>query len=268
MRAFSLYNNFITTLIFLIIRGVRTVHGAWQATCVVRPPYMNNALPFAPNSVAVPEWEVETGTPPAFNFFAAPRPDCTLVWPLEFSVWIDRSDHIVFVSPQWESFAASSFDTPITATQVLHRPVAEFLTDETTRECYRLLFERVRRDGRAARVALRCDLPEEPRAMRLTFTPLHEGALECSWAFLRPSVAVDIGQSPRRRFHDGELVRMCSWCRLVHTAWTWQPIELAGPSLGLFDHAHLPQISHGICPDCSMMLMAESSVGRDARHAV
>jgi hypothetical protein len=43
---------------------------------------------------------------------------------------------------------------------------------------------------------------------------------------------------------------MCGWCKRVAIGDAWMEVEDAVSELRLFERKVLPDISHGICPDC------------------
>ena len=53
---------------------------------------------------------------------------------------IDDSDCIVFVSPNWLTFAAENAAPQLTETTVLGMPIWSYIADTDCREVYRMLF--------------------------------------------------------------------------------------------------------------------------------
>jgi hypothetical protein len=49
---------------------------------------------------------------------------------------------------------------------------------------------------------------------------------------------------------------MCGWCDRFEVEGEWVEVEEAARRLELFDRPELPALNHGICPDCSEMLLA------------
>jgi hypothetical protein len=50
---------------------------------------------------------------------------------------------------------------------------------------------------------------------------------------------------------------ICSWCKQVQLGEdTWAEVETAVQQLGLFEAMKLPQLSHGMCPDCAQTWLA------------
>lgn len=195
------------------------------------------------------------------NLFAAPGPQADVTWPAEYSAWLDHRDRIVHVSAGWDVYAPAEHRR----SEILGRPFGWFITDDSRRECFRSLCQRVRREHIAARIVTRCDEEERPRAMRLVFAPQSAGAIEITWSFLPVSVARQIAANGTYRFGERELLRLCGWCHDVRLCGAWHRIDRVAASLDLLDHGPLPGITHGICASCGSAVMAESLTGASLR---
>lgn len=192
------------------------------------------------------------------NFFARPHPQFQ-PFPLpRFTAWLNHTDRIICLPSHWDLFTAMIGSADLERERVLGRPISWFVEDETVRECFRVLLERTRREGRASRIVARCDSPGEARAMQIRFVPMSAGAIECSWSFFQGAPAEEIPNLRRHIFTPGEHLRMCGWCRQVHLHRGWQKLENAMPALGLLDHHPLPLITHGICPQCSATMARDT----------
>lgn len=209
------------------------------------------------HSIPAPaSWPTVPSTPPAsLNLFAPPERFASTKSAAEYALCLDRTDRIIHTSNTWDQFAPSACRRRL----VLGRSMEWFVADDTVRECFRMLLERVRKQDRTARIISRCDHGLRARAVQLTFMPVRAGEVEVVWTLLRGEAAESVPVVSRRRFHDGEFLRMCSWCRDVHMRTNWQRLDAAAASLGLLDHEPLPPITHGICPACSAALSAENA---------
>lgn len=74
---------------------------------------------------------------------------------------VNDQDDLVFVSREWDRFAADNSGDLVTSQRVLNRPLWDFITDENTRELYRQVLKRVR-EGSLVRFTFRCDSPNFP----------------------------------------------------------------------------------------------------------
>jgi hypothetical protein len=52
------------------------------------------------------------------------------------------------------------------------------------------------------------------------------------------------------------MLTMCGWCDRFLVDGEWVEVEEAVARLGLFELPKLPSIDHGVCPDCTEMLLA------------
>ena len=51
---------------------------------------------------------------------------------------------------------------------------------------------------------------------------------------------------PRR----DKCVRICSWCKRVLVCQRWEEIEVAIADLDLMRYQEMPELKHGVCPEC------------------
>jgi hypothetical protein len=54
----------------------------------------------------------------------------------------------------------------------------------------------------------------------------------------------------------GGTLLMCGWCDRFEVDGEWVEVEEAARRLGLFERSEMPRLSHGICPECSDLLLA------------
>jgi hypothetical protein len=75
-----------------------------------------------------------------------------------------------------------------------------------------------------------------------------------------PRQPVDLldGGPPRT---SERIVTLCGWCKAARRPeGGWDEVEQLVASARLFEKDRLPQISHGICPDCEAAVRAEAGV--------
>jgi hypothetical protein len=170
--------------------------------------------------------------------------------PREFVYRIDGAGRIRFVDDAWLAFAAEN-GWQTSAAEVLGSPLMSHISDAETRHIYRLLFERVRSQGREVRFDYRCDSADCRRfmEMRIRRDPSRD------LVELRSRVVRLERRDPvpllAPRFRGPGLLTVCSWCKSVDAKGVWLEVEEAVERLGLFAPEALPRISHGICPACS-----------------
>jgi hypothetical protein len=122
----------------------------------------------------------------------------------------------------------------------------------------RMLLRRLRQEGRSVELPFRCDGPEVRREMDLRIAASSGGRVVLFSATPRSEEARDVLQpmldpkAPRSE----ETLEMCGWCDRFLVEGEWLEVEEAANRLSLFQRTQLPSISHGICPDCSRLLLA------------
>jgi hypothetical protein len=121
-----------------------------------------------------------------------------------------------------------------------------------------MLVRRVRGEGREVEIPFRCDGPDVRREMDLRIGASSGGRFVIFAARLRaehprPAPQPLLSAETRR---VGSKLTMCGWCDRFLVDGDWVEVEDAAARLDLFRREALPGLSHGICPDCSRLLLA------------
>jgi hypothetical protein len=180
---------------------------------------------------------------------------------------LNAQDEISSVNEEWLSFAQANEGTPLLAPWILGRRLWDFMGDPETEHIYRQLHRRVRAGHEAIRITFRCDGPERRRLLELDITAGSEGGLTYRVRTVReedrPAVPLLDAHQPRSE----EFVTMCGWCKRVSVgAGEWLEVEKAVVALSLFDEPRPPQLTHGICEECSLRL--DQALEIDSVHLV
>ena len=128
----------------------------------------------------------------------------------------------------------------------------EYIADPETRHIFNLLINRAREEGRQACFNYRCDSPDYRRFMEMRISHIRAmDQVEFRSRVLRlerrePVDLID----PSHVERSGEILKMCGWCKAVLVDHAWIEVEQAVERLGILADRILPQISHGMCPDC------------------
>lgn len=177
---------------------------------------------------------------------------------------IDAHDAIVSVGDDWAAFARSN-GAPQLADGTVGCSLWHFVSGEMTRLVYRELLARVRR-GRPAEFAYRCDAPALRRFMWMTMRSAGQGAVDFDSVTLRTEVRVPPVPGVTPELAIAPSVRMCSWCKQVAVAASWQELDLAVERLGLFDATAAQSVTHTLCPPCLARFTADMDIS-EARDA-
>lgn len=169
---------------------------------------------------------------------------------------IDHQDHLVKVDGGYYRFAEENgWDG---AGDSLGRTLWDFVAGEELKKLQRMLLRRIRGEVRSVDLPFRCDGPGVRREMDINIAAHSSGRLvrfsarprsEEQRPQFQPLLSPD---APR----GDETLTMCGWCDRFLVGGEWVEVEEAAARLGLFQLAELPAISHGICPECTQMLMA------------
>lgn len=162
---------------------------------------------------------------------------------------INDRDEICYVNLAYDKFANDNGANQVISSQVLHRPLWDFVTDPTTQALYQEALKRVRA-GRQVRFVFRCDSPGCRRQMEIELTK-HENA-EVQFR-VRTLVEEQRPIQPLldcNRTHLKQMLKACGWCKKINVENTWLEVEEAVARLGLFELSELPGLTHGICESC------------------
>ena len=161
-----------------------------------------------------------------------------------FVLQVDGGGLIRHVNEAWLRFGRENQlgDRPL-----LGRGLFEFITDLPTQQLYQSLLEHVRRSGRPVRFAFRCDSPSLRRFMEMQMSLLPKDGVEFRSRLLRTEARKPVSLLDPTVPRSPQLIRMCAWCKQVAVP-DWVEVECALARTGWFEHATLPQVSHGICP--------------------
>jgi hypothetical protein len=173
----------------------------------------------------------------------------------ELEYCVDAEDRISSVNEEWLSFAEANEGKTLLPPGILNRSLWDFIGDMETQHVYGVLHERVRTLGTPVRLSFRCDEPDRRRLLQLDILPHRDQELLYRVRTLkqksRPPVPLLDPQRPR----EDSFVTMCGWCKRVAVSpGRWLEVEEAVAALALFDEPRPPQLTHGVCEECSRSL--------------
>jgi hypothetical protein len=176
-----------------------------------------------------------------------------------FTYRIDKSDIILSVSPNWDSFARANgcIDECCSEKVVGHR-LWEFIQGIQIRHFYELLFEKVRKGTPVRPIPFRCDSPWERRFLQLSIMPLPDGQIEMTSSIVKTQSRAAVTMLDKDTARSNDFIRICSMCKKIATPHDyWLEIEEGLAQLKLFEADEMPQLTHGLCPDCFRLAMSE-----------
>jgi len=169
----------------------------------------------------------------------------------DFVYGLDASDRLAFVSDAWLRFARENGAPELTRDRVLERPVWEFVSGESTRQLYELVYEAVRMGRREVTLPLRCDSPDRRRFMELQLAPdPYDGVRLCA-RLLReePRAAVPLFDAAVSR--SQQALPTCCWCLRIRGAdHHWIDVEEAIRGGDLLGEGAPPRLEHVACETC------------------
>jgi hypothetical protein len=180
---------------------------------------------------------------------------------------IDRDDRIQFVSPEWIQFAEENGGKGLRSEDVIGRVLWRYIAGEEVRYLYRLLFSRVRGDGRARTIPFRCDGPFVRRFMELRVSLSEEEGLVLAGTLQRSEPRGEVPLLDMGMPRTGESQAICAVCKRLPVEGEWLEVEAAIVALDLFEAAFLPHLTNVICPDC-LGAFGDGRGGEDSEDGV
>jgi hypothetical protein len=172
---------------------------------------------------------------------------------------IDSNNRIIEMDENWDRFALANDSPHLVRDRIVRKPLFELISDPLSRHLYQLLIERIKHTGKPISFNFRCDSPDRRRYMRMemSYQDTCDGISFKSTTEREESRDSVELLSPQASRSD-ELVIICSWCKRIKIDdEEWEEIEQGVQRLGLFDADELPQLSHGMCPDCNKAIWSK-----------
>lgn len=169
---------------------------------------------------------------------------------------IDDRDRLIRLDDGYYRFAAENGWPGVDAS--LGRSIWDFVAGAEVRKLQKLLLRRLRDHPRSVELPFRCDGPEVRREMTLRIGADKSGRVVLFAATLVDQELRDEPQplldpdAPR----GGGFLAMCAWCDRFLVSGEWVEVEEAARRLELFRRREMPVLDHGICPQCSGVLLA------------
>ena len=162
--------------------------------------------------------------------------------------------NIAAVNDEWVEFASENGAPELGREAVVGRALWGFMEGRETRHISRLLLDKVSRSGKGLTIPYRCDSPELRRFMEMEIVPVENGTVEFRSRILKFEYRDPVMLLDSQAARTDEFLTICSWCRRARIASMWIELDEAVKKLDLFSSASLPQLTHGMCQDCSELV--------------
>lgn len=172
---------------------------------------------------------------------------------------VDGKGMLSAVNEEWVEFARENGAPWLSRKAVVGRSLWDYMTGRETRHISRLLLDSVLRKGVRITIPYRCDSPGLCRYMEMEIAQVEGGLVEFRSSILRSEPREPVFLIDPSASRSGEFLTICSWCRRARVASRWVELEVAVKTLDLFSSASLPQLTHGICQECSMLVASRTS---------
>jgi hypothetical protein len=171
--------------------------------------------------------------------------------------WIDDSDRITRVSPEWDAFALSNEGRRAASVRILGDSIWRHIANPTVHQLYEHMVRKARR-GSTIVFPFRCDSPDTRRLFEMTIQSPDGREVqfrsELRMAEQRAPLALLDAGAPR----STERLLICGWChRLALPGGKWIDLDEAVSREELLSSPRLPMLSHGICEHCEKELLRQ-----------
>lgn len=169
---------------------------------------------------------------------------------------IDDQDRLIKVDDGYYRFAEENGWDGAGAS--LGRSLWDFVAGHEVKKLQRLLLRRVREGVRDIELPFRCDGPDVRREMSIRIAADRTGRVVLFSARLRAEEDWEEPQpllDPHAPHDDEDSLQMCAWCDRFLVDGEWVEVEEAAKKLELFRRSEMPTLDHGICPQCSGILL-------------
>ncbi len=173
---------------------------------------------------------------------------------IEYDVLGD--DTIAAIRGDWDAFASANGAAALTTDAVIGRSLWEFVEGQNVRALYRMLVEHVRATGKPKDFQFHCDDSIYVRLFRLMISSADEGNVTFSSTLLEQRKRPNMPLFDYSLSRTDDILTVCSVCKKVNCDDIWLPVEEALARLDLFEEPRLPELSHGLCPDCFAKLQS------------
>lgn len=168
---------------------------------------------------------------------------------------IDEQDRVVRANDGYYRFADENGWTGADAS--LGRSLWDFVSGEQLKTLLRILVRRVRSTGTIVELPFRCDGPGVRRELDIRIAPTPSGRAVLFETRVRAEEPREFQPLLDPEAERGEeMIEMCGWCDRFLVEEEWVEVEEAAARLQLFKRSELPAISHNICPECAVKLLA------------
>ncbi|MBX3178881.1 MAG: hypothetical protein KF886_16115 [Candidatus Hydrogenedentes bacterium] len=176
---------------------------------------------------------------------------------------LDAEDTIVDVGGDWDQFALENGGAHCTRVKVVGNLLYRYIAGPDVVDVYRVLFARSRRTRSQIELDFRCDAPAFRRKMRMRISPEDRGLLTVTTALLDEEPRAEVSLLDSHAPRGSEFISICCICGDVCSEnGEWVPVEVECQRRRLMEHATVPRLSHGFCPECLSSQLAELDARR------
>lgn len=180
---------------------------------------------------------------------------------------IDADNCLRSADAAWDEFAAANGGRRVAWANVAGSDLLEHITDDTLRHLTARLIDKVRQEGRPVELSFNCDSPDTVRAMRMRISPAEGGAISFVNTLLEERRREPVRLIDADHLRDRDFIRVCGWCNRGVVGEEWLALEEVVERLSIFRTEQVPDVTHGLCPDCADRLEREITGHAEAKRS-
>jgi hypothetical protein len=165
---------------------------------------------------------------------------------------VDAAGRIAAVNDAFERQAAAH-GRPDLGSEVVGRPVTDFISGPEVRHLWRGLLDRARFIDAPLWFRYRCDSPREARLALMELRGLDRAQVQLRTRFVAVAPRVHQRLLDPHALRDARMLRACAWCSRYHVG-EWVEVGHAVERMQLFKSRTVPQVTQTICDRCTSYL--------------
>lgn len=165
---------------------------------------------------------------------------------------IDEDDIIIYISKNWDIFAADNSGNNTFSSDVLNKRLWSFINDPETVLIYKMLIDRVKENNSVVTIPFRCDSSTQRRYFEMQISKSGSKNIKFRSRLKRIEKREYVPLLDDDKDRCENMIKICSWCKKVYVEASdkWVEVEEAVKECGLDAMERVPILTHTICDLC------------------
>lgn len=163
------------------------------------------------------------------------------------SYWVDGKDLIIRLSSSWDDFALENGGKSVITTEVIGRPLFDYIAGDPSRMWMETVLKLVRITGKMVEREYRCDTPELRRFMKMQLVPEGGGVVRVDHHVLRTEPRERRVEFIPKPDSTVTITKRCSICGRISSGERW--IEADQSDVDALRVKKIPVV-YTVCGEC------------------